>query len=122
MEGLNMESEIITKDVYNLEKPEVLEQIKMKIESINKYHQIEILKILSKNDCKLNENKSGVYVNLSFLSNDVISELKHYINYTTDQEESLVTMEYQKEEFKNAFFVEKEDKDKVTISYNSLNK
>ncbi len=117
-----MESEIITKDVYNLEKPEVLEQIKMKIESINKYHQIEILKILSKNDCKLNENKSGVYVNLSFLSNDVISELKHYINYTTDQEESLVTMEYQKEEFKNAFFVEKEDKDKVTISYNSLNK
>jgi hypothetical protein len=31
-------------------------------------------------------------------------------------------MEYQKEEFKNAFFLEKEDKDNVTVSYNSLNK
>jgi hypothetical protein len=106
----------------NVENPEVLERIKNKIESMNKYHQIEILKILSKNLCKINENKSGVYVNLSFLPLVTIHELKQYIEYTEDQEESLITMEYQKEEFKNAFFIEKEDKDNPIVLYNSLNK
>lgn len=106
----------------NIENPEVLERIKNKIESMNKYHQIEILKILSKNLCKINENKSGVYVNLSFLPLVTIHELKQYIEYTEDQEESLITMEYQKEEFKNAFFIEKEDKDNPIVLYNSLNK
>jgi len=106
----------------NLEKPEVLENIKNKIESMNKYHQIEVLKILSKNLCKINENKSGVYVNLSFLPAETVKELKYYIEYTECQEDSLVTMEYQKEEFKNAFFNEKEDKDNPIVLYNSLNK
>jgi hypothetical protein len=99
-----------------------LENIKLAIEKMNKYHQIEILKILSKNLCKINENKSGCYVNMSFLPKDTIDELDNYINYIHDQEETLVTMEYQKEEFKNAFFIEKENKDNATISYNSVNK
>jgi|UniRef100_A0A6C0AU66 hypothetical protein len=104
----------------NLETPEVLETIKNNIENLDKYHQIEVLKILNKNACKLNENKSGVYVNLSFLNSQTIADLKQYLSYTTDQEESLVTMEYQKEEFKNAFFVEKEDKDNLIVSYSSI--
>jgi hypothetical protein len=89
---------------------------------MNKYHQIEILKILSKNLCKLNENKSGVYVNLSFLNSETIDELQRYIDYTNEQETSLITVEYQKEEFKNAFFIEKEDKDNKIVLYSSLNK
>ena len=106
----------------NFETPDVLEYIKNRIEGMDKYHQIEILKILDKNVCKLNENKSGFYVNLSFLTSHTIDELKKYIHYTNDQEESLVTMEYQKEEFKNAFFIEKEDKDNPTVLYSSINK
>jgi len=101
-------------------EPKLLETIKTKIESMNKYHQTEILKILSKQLCKLNENKSGVYVNLSFLSQDTIDELLKYIEYTNEQEHTLITMEYQKEEFKNAFFIEKEDKDNKTVLYSSL--
>lgn len=99
-----------------------LENIKLAIEKMNKYHQIEILKVLSRNLCKINENKSGCYVNMSFLPKETIDELENYINYIEDQEETLVTMEYQKEEFKNAFFIEKENKDNATISYNSVNK
>lgn len=102
--------------------PDSLYKMKTTIESMNKYHQIEILKILSKNLCKLNENKSGVYVNLSFVNEDTLKEVHEYIQYTREQEDSIITMEYQKEEFKNAFFLEKEDKDNVTVSYNSLNK
>ena len=36
-----------------------LEDLKEKIEALSKFQQVEILKILSKNMCKLNENKSG---------------------------------------------------------------
>jgi hypothetical protein len=104
------------------EKMDAIARMKDKIETLSKYHQIEILKILSKNLCKLNENKSGVYVNLTYLPEDTIAEMQKYLDYTKDQEDALITMEYQKEEFKNAFFIEKEDKDNPTISYSSLNK
>lgn len=84
---------------------ERLDNIKNIIEGLNKHHQVEILKILDKSNCKLNENKSGVYVNMSYLSEDTIQELEKYLDYIKDQEESLVTMEHQKEEFKNTYFV-----------------
>ena len=58
---------------------ERLENIKNTIEGLNKHHQIEILRILNKSDCKLNENKSGVYVNISFLPEEIISQLEKYI-------------------------------------------
>ena len=38
-----------------MEKVENLNKLKTKIESMEKHHQIEILKILSKNLCKINE-------------------------------------------------------------------
>ena len=102
----------------DIRKMENLEYVKKTIESMNKYHQIEILKILSKNLCKINENKSGVYINLSFLSQETINELKEYVEYTKEQEDTLIALEYQKEEFKNAYFIEKENKEEVVLSYN----
>lgn len=102
----------------DLQSIDNLESMKRKIESMNKFHQVEILKILSKNLCKINENKSGVYINLSFLPKEAINQLNEYIDYTRQQEDSLNTMEYQKEEFKNAFFNEKDNKEEVTIIYN----
>ena len=84
---------------------ESLEEIKRKIESMTKINQTEILRIL-KNvpDAKLNENKSGVYVNLTLLSKDSIDKLLTYVKYITDQEQTLNSVENQKIEFKNAFF------------------
>ena len=99
-----------------------LEKLKNTIETMSKYHQIDILKILSKKLTKINENKSGCYINMSFLPEDTIKEIEEYLSYIKDQEESLETMEYQKEEFKNAYFIEKENKDNPTISYSSLAK
>jgi hypothetical protein len=103
----------------DLQHMETLETMKKKIESMNKFHQVEILKILSKNLCKINENKSGVYINLSFLPPDTIKQLNEYINYTKDQQESLNTMEYQKEDYKNTFFIEKDNKEEIALSYNN---
>jgi hypothetical protein len=97
-----------------------LEIIKEKIEAMTKFHQLEILKILSKKLCKLNENKSGVYVNLSFLPDDLLEELTKYIEYVDEQTETFATVEYQKNEFKSSFFLEKEDKDNVTLQHSSI--
>lgn len=97
-----------------------LETLKHQIESMTKFHQIEILKILSKKLCKLNENKSGVYVNLSFLPDDLLDELTKYIEYVEEQTETFATAEYQKNEFKTSFFLEKEDKDNVTLHHSSI--
>tara|TARA_B110000967_G_C18863453_1_gene551354 strand:+ start:243 stop:557 length:315 start_codon:yes stop_codon:yes gene_type:complete len=100
-----------------MERIEYLNRLKNQIEGMEKHHQIEILKILSKNLCKLNENKNGVYVNMTFLEQPIIEELEEYIKYMKEQEENLSTTEYQKEEFKNSYFIEKEDKENVPITY-----
>ena len=100
-----------------MEKVEKLNKLKNQIESLDKHHQIEILKILSRNLCKLNENKSGVYVNMSFLDDKNIEEIEDYLRYMKEQEDNLITTEYQKKEFMDSYFIEKEDKDNSNISY-----
>ena len=84
---------------------ESLSSIKDKIEKMPKNNQIEILKILKKyQNTKLNENKSGIFVNLSFLSNEILDEIDKYVNYVNDQETVINSIESQKQEFKNTFF------------------
>ena len=71
-----------------------------------KNNQIEVLKILKKSQTiKLNENKSGIFVNLSFVSNEILEEIDKYVNYVSDQETVINIIESQKQEFKNTFFV-----------------
>lgn len=96
-----------------------LEELKQKIELLSKFHQIEILKILSKNLCKLNENKNGIFVNMSFLPNEVIQELDKYMNYIEEQSETFQTLEYQKEEFKNIISEQEQNQLEDIISYNT---
>lgn len=105
-----------------MERMEYLENLKQTIESLNKFHQTEVLRILSKHLCKLNENKSGVYVNLTYLDDETIQELEKYLEYTKMQEDTLTTAEYQKEEFKSTFFINKEDKENPSILYTEANR
>jgi hypothetical protein len=88
-----------------------LNMIREKIESMPKFNQVEILRILSKSDdVTLNENKYGVHINLSELSEEMIENLRVYINYVNTQELNLNKLEKQKEEFKNIYFT-KDNKD-----------
>ncbi len=77
-----------------------LNELKTSIESMTKYNQLEVFKILVNSECKLNENKSGAYVNLSIVPEAVIIELDKYVKYINEQETHLITTEYQKNEFK----------------------
>ena len=116
MEEVAVENDFVSSNI-SIEK---LEKLKNNIEAMDKLNQIEILKIITnnKNKNKINENKSGVFVNLSFLPQNTIQEMLNYIDYIKDQEETIKIMEYQKTEFENSFFVEKEDKDNSIIHYN----
>lgn len=94
-----------------------LENIKNSIEELDKPHHLEILKILKKNSkIKLNENKSGVYVNLSFLSKDSIEDIEYFLKYVSDQRSSIMQVESQKEEFKTTYFERKDNKDNEVYS------
>jgi proline dehydrogenase len=81
-----------------------LELMKTNIENMTKINQVEILKILLKHNVKINENKSGIFVNMSFLDKTIIEDIKVYLDYVKEQESTLQSLETKKEVFKTAFF------------------
>jgi hypothetical protein len=83
--------------------------LKDKVERLGKNHILEILSILKNTTgVKLNENKNGVFVNMSFLSNDTLMEIEKYVKYVHDQEKTFNELESQKQDFKNTFFMASE--------------
>lgn len=83
-----------------------LNQIRDKIESMSKFNQVEILRLLQLHNetITFNENKYGIHVNLSEVDSDVILKLENYIHYVNTQEITLNQVEKQKENFKNTYF------------------
>ncbi len=105
------ETEEVVEKEFNVDE---LNQLREKIESMSKFNQIEVLRILSKfQDLTLNENKYGIHVNLSEVSDEVIESLKMYTTYVDTQETNLNLLEKQKEDFKNIYFA-KDNKDNTT--------
>lgn len=104
---------------FNDVSNEELNFIRETIESMSKFNQIEVLRILQKcKDVTLSENKYGVHINLSEVKKEIIDEMKSFINYVNTQEMNLFKLEQQKETFKNTYFT-KDNKDLKT-SYNKI--
>lgn len=84
-----------------------LEAMKTRIEGLDREHHIKILKLLHADpNVKINENKSGCYVNLSFLPKEVTEQVQTYLDYVYDQEKMLLKAESQKETYVKAYFEE----------------
>jgi len=82
-----------------------LNNLKERIEIMQKYHQIEILRILNKyKNIKFNENKNGTFINLTELPENIITELEKYINYVEEQQKHLKIVETEKETIEQTFF------------------
>lgn len=95
-----------------------LTNLKENIEKLNKFHQIEVLKILRNDEsCTLNENKNGVFINLTNINEKTIIQMERYLEYVKKQEEQLNDVEVQKDMLSNTFF--KDNKDKTSISVNA---
>jgi hypothetical protein len=96
---------IMTMNDNNIFSVSELNYIRETIENMNKFNQIEVLRILSKHkDIILNENKYGIHINLSELDKEVINELNVYIQYVNTQEQTLNSIEKQKEDYRNTYF------------------
>jgi hypothetical protein len=108
---------ICEEDNYNDFSIEELNSIRNTIESMSKFNQVEILRILNcYKNVTLNENKYGIHINLSELPKETIYKLKNYINYVNTQEINLNKIEQQKENFKNIYFT-KDNKDNKDNKY-----
>jgi predicted component of viral defense system (DUF524 family) len=79
-------------------------ELKAYIEKMKKNHQVEILRILKTGEEKLNENKSGIFVNLSSINSSTLENIYSYVTYLQTQENSLSTIENTKDSYKNEFF------------------
>ena len=82
-----------------------LQELKENIEEMSKYHQIEVLRILSTiSNIVLNENNNGTFVNLTEQTEEVINKLIDYTNYVNEQQTHLQTIEEEKDRLENTFF------------------
>ena len=117
----SVENDINDEEPFNI--PE-LNSIREKIESMPKFNQIEVLRILSGyKNITLNENKYGVLINMTDLKKEVIEKLKEYISYVNTQEINLNEFESRIQEYKNIYFVkDNKDKDVKDTSKNNKNK
>lgn len=99
-----MEATVSTNEINNYSVSE-LNYLRASIESMNKFNQLEVLRIFNKRkDITLNENKYGIHINLSELKKEALDELSIYVKYVNTQENSLNFVEQQKEDYRNIYF------------------
>jgi len=80
--------------------------IKDKIEKMQKNYHIEFARILIKDhNISYDENKNGIFINLSHLSKEVIEKINNFIDYVDLQEKQLEIDEKEKHDLKDAYFM-----------------
>jgi hypothetical protein len=91
----------------NINNEKQLSDIKSSIDKMNKTRHIEVLKLLSNyKNVKMNLNKSGCWINMSFLPEESIVELQKFVNYIEEQEKILEVNELQKLELSYSIITE----------------
>jgi hypothetical protein len=92
--------------------------LKEKIERLNKFHQVEIMKILhSHNEVTLNENNNGIFVNLSTIDKSIINEIKEYLEYVNTIQDDFNDIEMQKNLLTNKYFKGNKDNNLNILSH-----
>ena len=85
---------------------ELIITLKTNIENLNKFHQIEILKIFNEeNSNMINENNNGVFINLVDLSDSLYNKLNEYITYVNVQQQQLTSIEEEKINIENKLVI-----------------
>ena len=87
-----------------------LTMLRDKIEEMDHLHQLGILEIIKKGNIDYTENSNGVFINMSILNIDIISEIKEYIKYIKLQQQQLDKIEKDKEEIKKEFYKDNKGK------------
>ena len=94
-----------------------MKRLRDRIEGMSKYHQVEVLRILTSTDSvAVNENNNGCFINLTELDDSVRSKLGKYVTYVDQQEHHLSTVESEKDRIQNVFFNDNKDIDNIKLS------
>lgn len=83
---------------------ESLKMLRDNIEALSTFHQIEILRILYKNNITFSENKNGIFLNLSYVNLDVIHKMSEYVTFVQNQENQMCEFEKKKITLSNQYF------------------
>lgn len=78
--------------------------LKDHIEVLSKVHQAEVLRICDAGGVIGSENKNGVFINLTCVSETVLTEIETYLLYAREQEAQLNEVEMQKKELTSKYF------------------
>jgi len=94
-----------------------LQDLKECIENMSKYHQVEILRLLTEmpHVCT-NENYNGTFINLTEQSDDVIIALEQFTIYVKEQQEQLSLIEDKKILIKETFFKDNKETANIKLS------
>lgn len=75
-----------------------LSVLREKISQLSKVEQIEIYKILKKTNDKITENKNGIFINLSSVSEETLQDIQGFVNYSLENKIRLEKLEELSEE------------------------
>ena len=75
------------------------------IQNMDPIHQVNILKIIKKNEVDFTENSNGIFINMSLLDDDTINEMTKFVKYVNLQEKQLDSVEDIKAKYKKELFI-----------------
>lgn len=79
-----------------------LNELCAKISKLTEQQHVHIASLLRKeSQVKLNENNSGIMVNLSLVSQETLESIQKYIQFLSEQESELNVIQEKQEEFKS---------------------
>tara|TARA_B100000035_G_C20795276_1_gene462991 strand:+ start:199 stop:639 length:441 start_codon:yes stop_codon:yes gene_type:complete len=79
-------------------------QLKKEIEEVDTFHHVKILEVFKKHNISYSENRNGIFVNITNLSKNIVTEIESVLKYVNTQEKQLQDMEKMKTTFKTTYF------------------
>ena len=79
-------------------------KLKDKIEKMSISQHIELFRIIKDNEVDFNENKNGIFINLSSTDPEIVKKLEEYIDYIEEQQHIINEQEKTKTEYIKEYF------------------
>ena len=75
-----------------------VKDLRNKIQSFSKEKQLDIFRICKSKGILFTENKNGIFINLTELTNTQLFELTKFVDYIIEQEKNINEVEQEKNE------------------------
>ena len=83
-----------------------VKDLRNKIQNFSKDKQIDIFRICKSKGILFTENKNGIFINLTELTNIQLVELTKFVDYIIEQEKNINEVEDEKNEMSKLFVAE----------------